>query len=130
MIALECLFGALGPPLILQYQSDIAALEAARGARPDRHLIAHGKSFGKARRLRPSGPTLYRYLWRRRLTGPLITPKTRAPGGFQVRRAFRDPWQGLALTRLCLSVPAQRRDRGGRDPHNSNETEDANDQAQ
>src|SRR5262249_8922212 len=43
------------------------------------------------------------------LTAPFYPPKTRAPAGFKVCRAFRDPWQGLALKRLC-------RDRGGRDP--------------
>src|SRR5262245_64487990 len=35
-----------------------------------------------------------------------MIPKTRAPGGFQVRRAFRDPRHGLALDEVCLSVPA------------------------
>ncbi|MGB8563753.1 MAG: hypothetical protein WCD83_10090, partial [Pseudolabrys sp.] len=39
------------------------------------------------------------------LTDATIAPKTRAPGGCHVRRAFRDPRQGLALTRCCLSVP-------------------------
>src|SRR5262249_18565811 len=75
------------------------------------------KVFRQGHRPATKQPSRILLPWGWGLTGPPITPKTRAPGGSQVRRAFRDPRLGLALTRLCLSVPAPCRNRGGRDPH-------------
>ena len=70
---------------------------AARGARPDKHVNGPSPGTRQARGLRPSGSTVQRYHPLQGLTAATITPKTRAPGGFQVRRAFRDPRQDLAL---------------------------------
>src|SRR6476646_9145695 len=90
--------------------------------------MAHRRALGKRRACDQAAPCTS-VPPARGLTAATITPKTRAPGGFQVRRAFRDPRQGLALTRFCLSVPALPGQRRARSSATAMTIEDANDQA-